>query len=208
MDTISLISNSSKFNKIEDLYTNLGFIAELLKEDIFQICKAKNIYFSDFEASFKVALSQTKKTLFRKNLRGVKRFFNCSNLRNCLKWFRNRLINNMENANDLKHKFAFVAPSFTAYEDYNISKTYDIDKEIELENLLKMDKETIKQGLRKVWESGKFDEDFDFLDLKDLCYKYKIDLYDVIDKRELELPNIGSYELKSGKRQTFLMLDE
>ena len=208
MDTFSLISNSKKFGRIEDLHKNIELIAELLKEDINNICKAKNIYFSDFEASFKTALSQTKKTLHKKNLKGVKRFFNCSNLKDGLKWFRNRLINNMENASNLKHKFAFEAPSFTTFEDYNISRSYDIDREIELENLEKMDKETIKQGLRKVWEEGRTDTDFDFQDLKDLCLKYNISLDEVVRKEELELPNIGSYGLKSGAKQTYLMLDE
>ena len=66
----------------------------------------------------------------------------------------------------------------------------------------------IIKGLKKVWESGKFDEDFDFQDLKDLCKKYKIDLQDVIDKRELELPNIGSFKLESGGEQTYLIFDD
>jgi len=208
MDTPTLISNSGKFKNVEDLYLNIDLISDLIKEDIQKICASKSLFFSDFEASFKVALSQTKYTLLKRNLRGVTRFFNCSNLKEALKWLQARLINNMLNANNLKHNFSFKAPVFGSLEDYNISKTYDIDREIEIEKMKKMDKETIKEGLRKVWNEGKIDEDFDLVDFKYLCLKYKINLYDIIDKRELELPNIGILRLKNGLKQGYFVMEE
>jgi len=149
MDTISLIKNSTKFNKVEDLYLNFDLISELIKDDLLKICKSKNLYFSDFEASFKVALVQTKKTLSKTNLKGVQKFFDCPNIESALKWLQSRIINNMLNSNYLKHNFAFKAPIFESLKNYNINKTYDIEKEMELENLVKIDKKELIQGLKK-----------------------------------------------------------
>ena len=208
MDTSTLILNSAKFNKVEDLVFSLDLISDLIKEDIQKICRAKSLFFSDFEASFKVALNQTKNTIKKKNLTGVKRFFSCTNLKEALKWLQARIINNMINASNIKHNFGFKAPIFGSLEDYNISKSYDIDKEIEIEKMMKMDKEEIKKGLKKVWEEGKYDPDFDLQDLQDLCEKYNVNLYDVVDKKELELPNIGTYKLNNGLKQTFFLYEE
>ncbi len=208
MDTATLIIDSGKFKKVEDLFLNFDLISDLLKEDISRICQSKNIFFSDFDASFKASVAQTRATLTKKHLRAIKkRFLGCSNLKNALKFLTGRLLNNMRNANDTKHNFAFKAPKFTGFEDYNINKSYNIDDEIELENLEKKDKVILKEGLKKVWEDGKFDADFDLQDLKDLCFKYKISLYDVIDEKELELPNIGTLRLESGLKQGFFCFD-
>jgi len=203
----SLIINSGKFKIIEDLIYKIDLIGEVLREDIERICKARKFYFSDFEASFKVGLSQTKLTLTKKNLKAVKKFYSCKNLKKALEWLQSRILNNMRLAANLKHKFAFEAPKFGAFEDYNISKYYDIDTEIEIENLQKMNKNELIKGLRRVWEEDKYDEDFDLQDLKDLCLKFDISLYDVISKKELELPNIGNFKLGNGKKQTFLIFD-
>ena len=204
MDTTTIIASSKKFKNVEDLYLNFDLISDLLKEDIQKICVAKSLYFADFEASFKVALSQTKKTLVKKNLRGVKRFFSCTNLKDALKWLQSRILNNMLNATCTKHKFAFKPPKIRDFEDYNISKDYDLDEEILLEDLKKIDKETLKKNLKKVWDEAKFDEDFDMQDLKDLCKKYKIDLYEVVTKEELETPNLGLIE-QNGLKQSYLI---
>jgi len=207
MDTISLIANSGKFKTTQDLYKNIDILASLLKQDLENICKAKSLFFSDFEASFKVALSQTKKTLRKKNLKGVKKFFR-SNLQESLRLLRNRLLSNMKNANNLKYSFAFNPPVFSSFEDYNISKDYDLDLELEIEEIEKFDKETIKKALKKMWKEAKFDPDFNFDDLKDLCNKYKINLYDIIDKEELKAPKIGFYKKENGLRQGYFIFDE
>ncbi len=204
--TSELIINSKKFTKVEDLYLNFDLISDLLKEDVQRICLAKNIFFSDFDASFATSVAQTRATLTKKHLRAIKkRFFACKNLKSAINFLISRILNNMLNANDTKRKFAFKAPKFASLEDYNISKSYNIDTEIELENLENTDKEIIKQGLKKVWEDGKFDADFDLQDLKDLCSKYNINLYNVIDEKELELPNLGTYQLESGLKQGFFV---
>lgn len=208
MNTATLIANSNKFTKVEDLYLNFDLISDLLKEDVQRICLAKNIFFSDFDASFATSVAQTRATLLKKHLRAIKRFFACKNLKIAINFLVARLLNNMQNASDTKRKFAFKAPKFATLEDYNISKSYDIDDEIELENLQKKDKLIIKNGLKKVWADSKFDADFDLQDLKDLCFKYNINLYDVIDEKELELPNLGTYKLESGLKQGFFCFDE
>ena len=206
--TSELIINSKKFTKVEDLYLNFDLISDLLKEDVQRICIAKNIFFSDFDASFKFSVAQTRATLTKKYLHAIKKFFDCKNLKIAINFLVARLLNNMKNANDTKRKFAFQAPKFTSLEDYNINKSYNIDDEIELENLEKTDKKRLKKGLKKVWNESKFDADFDLQDLKDLCNKYNVNLYDVVDEKELELPNIGTYELESGLKQGFFVFDE
>ena len=205
--TAELIINSSKFKKVEDLYLNFDLISDLLKEDVQKICSSKNIFFSDFDASFATSVAQTRATLTKKHLVAIKRFFDCKNLKSALNFLVARLLNNMLNANDVKRKFAFKAPKFTDVKDYTINKSYNIDTEIELENLENTNKDILKQGLKKVWEDSKFDADFDLQDLKDLCLKYNVNLYDVIDEIELELPNLGTYELDSGLKQGFFVFD-
>jgi len=205
MYTVEVIENSKKFGTVEDILTYFYPICDLLKDDVFKICKAKNIYLADFEASYAVAVQQTKLTLDKKYLKAIKKFYKCKNVKSAINFLIQRILNNMKNAGNTKHKFAFKPPKFGDFDINNISNTYVLDEEIEIENLQKLDKETLKKGLKRVWEEAKFDEDFDLEDLKNLCSKYNINLYNVIKKEELESPNFGSYELKNGTKQTFLV---
>jgi len=208
MYAAEILQKSKMIKTVEDIYLNFDLISDLIKEDVLKICKSKNENFADFDASFAASVRQTKLTLSKKHLKAIKKFYNCKNVKNAVNFLIQRIINNMKNAGNLKHKFAFNPPKFGDFNENYISKNYDIHQHLEIENMQELDEETLKNGLKKVWEDGKFDTDFDLQDFENLCSKYNVNLYDIASKEELEIPNLGSYELKNGAKQTFLFFDE
>lgn len=64
---------------------------------------------------------------------------------------------------------------------YPKEDTYDLFEEIILEvDLKKVDRESIKNGLKKIWEDSTEDMGFNLIDFQDLCNKFGFDPIDVL----------------------------
>jgi hypothetical protein len=208
MNTIDIIIKSGKFQSINDVINSINLIIDLLKEDVIRTLAATGVG-GDIDDYFTRAAEILKRNIDRKkHLQGIRKLLNCSDIGTGLNIILSKLRGQTQNEM-LKDRKNSVQQLKSRYQDtVDISYDYSIDEEIELENLEKMDVEELKNGLKKVWEEGKFDSDFDLVDLKELCNKYNIDLYDIVNKKELELPNLGSYELGNGLKQGFFILEE
>ena len=89
--------------------------------------------------------------------------------------------------------------------------TQDLDdtfEKIVLEiDLKKIDRETIKNGLKKVWEDATGDMDFDLQDFEELCTKYGFRPLDVLIYNPYILPQMSKKACNNANYQLVLVFD-
>ena len=76
MQLVEILGNSNKIKTVDDLLNNFNCIAELAREDVYRISKAKKIYFYDFDFTYNDAVKILKNQLKKCYLNGISRFLN------------------------------------------------------------------------------------------------------------------------------------
>ncbi|MDD3497847.1 MAG: hypothetical protein PHH92_10735 [Aliarcobacter skirrowii] len=203
--TLADILQNSKIKNANDLVENLDAIAELAKDDIARIAKAKKIFFSDFDFAYKSGIEMLKNTLQKSKIpRAAKKFLRCENIENAVKWLLARILNNMKNATTNPNYKTYCCPKFGEMNESIASSKNEFEElEMELE-LSKIDKQQIKNGLKKVWENAAFDMDFDLQDFELLCNRYGFKSSEILGYDPYELPVLKSEPTKSGHSQLVL----
>lgn len=203
--TINDILQNSKIKSVNDLIANIDAVAELAKDDIARIAKAKKIYFTDFDFAYKSGIEMLKNTLQKSKIpRAASKFLKCENIENAVKWLLARLLNNMKNATTNPNYKTYCCPEFGELHE-NIASSKNDYEELEMElELSKIDKQQIKNGLKKVWENATFDMDFDLQDFELLCNKYGFKSSEILGYDPYELPVLKSELTGSGHSQLVL----
>ena len=188
------ILDKSNIKSMDDFFSNLCAVAEILKEDVRRVLASEGKIFKNFNEKFSLSLSHTLDTIQKQDLKGVKRFLQSSTISQATAWLLQRLVANIKNQADPKYKTLY-SPAFEISfpkEYYYRTADYreEIEKEILLEELHKMPKHELINALKKIWEEAKYTEGFDAKDIKELCEKYDINIYDVIPEKEFQAPNI------------------
>ena len=111
-----------------------------------------------------------------------------------------RLLNNMRNITTNQKYKLYCAPSFGQLHE-NIKSNDELDAVLELMELEKFDKDTIKKGLQTIWENSMFEEDFDYLDMEYLCKKFDLSIKDVFGTDDLVNLNLKKEQTESGHSQ-------
>lgn len=174
-----IIKNSKKIATVDDVVNNIDFIAEIAKEDVLKIAKSKRIYFADFDFTYSDAVEMLRKQLQKSDLKGIRRFLGFENVANAGSWLIERLVNNMKNITTNQKYKLYCAPSFGQLHE-NIKSNDELEAVLEFMELGRLDKETLKKGLKDVWDDAKYDSDFDFADFEELCSKFKFNAREVV----------------------------
>ena len=118
---------------------------------------------------------------------------------------RSRIVNNIRN-----YFSPFRKINYTQFNDY-LDFTQDLDdtfEKIVLEiDLKKIDRETIKNGLKKVWEDATGDMDFDLKDFEQLCDKFGLTPLDVLVYNPYILPQMSKEACNNANYQLVLVFD-
>lgn len=203
---VDVLKNSSKIKSVNDLVDNIDLIAELAKDDIARIARAKGKFFPDFDFAFSSGLEMLKTTLGKTKIpkKTVAKFLKCENVENAANWLVARLLNNMLNITTNESYKMYECPKFGEMHESITSSRNDYEElEMELE-LSKIDKQQIKNGLKKVWENATFDMDFDLQDFELLCNKYGFKSSEILGYDPYELPVLKSEPTESGHSQLIL----
>jgi len=205
MNSPAILVTTPKYNKItpKEAVENIDELFEIMKLDIEQILtKVVHQTISNFDDFASAGLVNLKKNL-KKDLRGVKKFFNLNDSLVILKVLLRKMVSYARNQMQTNRKEQTVAKEMQKY----ISEAQVLDY-IEIEDfeadLTKFDKKTLINGLKKMWENQKNRLNFDFEIIKYLCNKYKIKLYSIVKKYELQTPRIGTIS-GSNKGQTCML---
>jgi len=205
---INDILQNSKIKNAKDFIENLDAIAELAKDDVARIARAKGKFFPDFDFAYKTGIEMLKNTLQKSKIpRAAARFLRCENIENAVKWLIARILNNMKNATTNPNYKTYCCPKFGEMHE-NIASSKNDFKELEIEiELSKIGKKQIKNGLKKVWEIATFDMDFDLEDFEDLCGKYGFKSTEVLGYDPYKKQVFKSELTASGHSQLVLCLN-
>ena len=90
-----------------------------------------------------------------------------------------------------------------------IDDSYEIFEEIIFElDLIKINRKTLKIGLKKVWEDSIGDMDFDIQDFEELCTKYGFTPLDVLIYNPYILPHMTKEACNNGNYQLVLVFED
>ncbi|MGE0738272.1 hypothetical protein, partial [Sulfurimonas sp.] len=192
---------------IDDLLNHFDLVVELARDDIYKIAKSKRLLFSDFDFAYADAVEMLKSQLQKSHLKGINKFLKCENIANAVSWLIKRLLNNMRNITTNQKYKLYCAPSFGQLHE-NIKSNDELEAVLELMELERFDKDTIKKGLQAIWENSMLEEDFDIFDMEYLCQKYNLNLTEIIGCNPHENPKMGQEQAKSGNFQLFLIFED
>ena len=200
MQLAEILSHCHKIKTVDDLLNHFDLIVELARDDIYKIVKVKKIFFADFDFAYTNGVKLLKNQLTKTHLRAIKRLLKCDNIEKALKWIISRIINNAINVSINKKYKLYAAPQFCTLHE-NIESNDYIDILLINDELMKFDKNTLKIGLKNIWEESIFDEDFDYEDLKYLCNRFKIDISEISRNGVINMQKFKKEQAESGNFQ-------
>ncbi|MBP9491036.1 MAG: hypothetical protein KBE77_06270 [Aliarcobacter sp.] len=200
MQLVEILSYSNKIKTVDDLLNNFDLVAELARDDIYKIAKSKRLLFSDFDFAYADAVEMLKSQLQKSHLKGISRFLQCKNISNAVSWLIERLLNNMRNITTNPKYKLYCAPSFKQLHE-NIKSNDELEVVLELIELEKFDKATIKKGLQTIWNNSILEEDFDYDDIKYLCEKFEFEVSEIVGTQAINFQKYKKEQTESGNSQ-------
>ena len=206
MQLVEILSHSNKIKIIDDLLNHFDLVVELARDDIYRIAKSKRLLFSDFDFAYADAVEMLKSQLQKSHLKGISRFLKCENISNAVSWFIERLLNNMRNITTNQKYKLYCAPSFGQLHE-NIKSNDELETVLELMELEKFDRNTIKKGLQTICENSMFEEDFDYFDMEYLCKKFGFEVSEIVGNQAINLQKYKKEQTESGQVQLMMVFD-
>ena len=207
MQLVEILSHSNKIKTVDDLLNHFDLVVELARDDIYKIAKSKRLLFSDFDFAYADAVEMLKSQLQKSHLKGISRFLKCENIANAVSWLIERLLNNMRNITTNQKYKLYCAPSFGQLHE-NIKSNDELEKMLELMELEKFDRDTIKKGLQIIWENSMFEEDFDYFDMEYLCKKFGFEVSQIVGTEAINFQKYKKEQTQSGHSQLMMVFED
>ena len=207
MQLVEILSHSNKIKTIDDLLNHFDLVVELARDDIYKIAKSKRLLFSDFDFAYADAVEILKSQLQKSHLKGISRFLKCENIANAVSWLIERLLNNMRNITTNQKYKLYCAPSFGQLHE-NIKSNDELEAVLELMELEKFDRDTIKKGLQSIWKNAMFEEDFDYFDMEYLCKKFGFEVSQIVGTEAINLQKYKKEQTESGHSQLMMVFED
>ena len=207
MQLVEILSYSNKIKTVDDLLNNFDSVAELARDDIYKIAKSKRLLFSDFDFAYADAVEMLKSQLQKSHLKGISRFLKCENIANAVSWLIERLLNNMRNITTNQKYKLYCAPSFGQLHE-NIKSNDELEAVLELMELEKFDRDTIKKGLQSIWKNAMFEEDFDYFDMEYLCKKFGFEVSQIVGTEAINFQKYKKEQTQSGHSQLMMVFED
>ena len=206
MQLVEILSHSNKIKTLDDLLNHFDLVVDLARDDIYKIAKSKRLLFCDFDFAYGDAVEMLKSQLQKSHLKGISRFLQCENIANAVSWLIERLLNNMRNITTNQKYKLYCAPSFGQLHE-NIKSNDELDAVLELMELEKFDKDTIKKGLQTIWNNSILEEDFDYFDMEYLCIKFGFEVSEIIGTKVINLQKYKKEQAESGHSQLVFVFE-
>ncbi len=207
MQLVEILSHSNKIKTIDDLLNHFDLVVELARDDIYKIAKSKRLLFSDFDFAYADAVEMLKSQLQKSHLKGISRFLKCENIANAVSWLIERLLNNMRNITTNQKYKLYCAPSFGQLHE-NIKSNDELEAVLELMELEKFDRDTIKKGLQSIWKNAMFEEDFDYFDMEYLCKKFGFEVSQIVGTEAINFQKYKKEQTQSGHSQLMMVFED
>jgi len=206
MKLVEILSHSNKLQTVDNLLNHLDLVFDLAKDDIYKIVKSKGLQFGDFDFTYADAVEMLRCQLQKSHLKGISRFLECENIASAVSWLITRIVANMRNITcNVKYRL-FCSPSFGQLHE-NIKSNDELEAVLELMELERFDKETIKKGLQTIWKNSMLEEDFDYFDMEYLCKKFGFEVSLIVGTEAINLQKYKKEQTQSGQVQLMMVFD-
>lgn len=196
-----ILIHNSKLRTMEDLKSNIDAVIELARDDVKRVAKSKSKFFADFDSTFSIASKMLKSTISKVHLKGVKRILSCEKIDETANWIVARLLNNMQNITQNNNYANYFKIDIKDDVDYRLICEDDDFMQIDIKNdLQKIDRDTLKIGLKKAWNEGMYD-DFDVFEFEKLCKDFDFNSFDVLGYDPKEIPKFTTLAVAGGHQQ-------
>lgn len=195
------IIKQSNIKTVDDFIKNIDQILDVAKEDTLRYFMSENKKTSDFDFYYGQAAQEIKKTLKNLNLRKIKELFEQKNLENFCVFLVVRLKNKIVSlGTDQNLKLYAKAPLLVDFEDgFNFNNENQIQN-IEIEDFLqKIEKDKLKNGLKKAWNDGFYNGFGDF-EFSQLCLKFGFTPVEILGYDPSEIPEIEAQTSTNGRK--------
>ena len=207
MQLVEILSHSNKIKTLDDLLNHFDLVVDLARDDIYKIAKSKRLLFSDFDFAYSDAVEMLKSQLQKSHLKGISRFLRCENISNAVSWLIERLLNNMRNITTNRKYKLYCAPSFGQLHE-NIKSNDELEAVLELMELEKFDRDTIKKGLQTIWNNSILEEDFDYFDMEYLCKKFGFEVSQIVGTEAINFQKYKKEQTQSGHSQLMMVFED
>lgn len=201
---IEKIKSISKEDLIIELRNSESWIYELIKDETISLFLNTGGYTNE-----KFATDDLYKLGVDTTIRQIKKryFFNLKTEDNTfiINKIRSRITNNIKNYFSPLRKINYLSIEqyFYQIEDYN----QPFERIIDELNLQKINIETIKVGLIKVWEDAITDTTFDIFDFEELCRKFQFEPNEVLGYDPNIIPPMAKESSNNGNYQLVLIFE-
>lgn len=203
MTTPEIIGHLKSIETVDEVIQRLESIFDLIREDVYNVIRSRGWYFRDFDGIYSEACEMLSKTLLKCHLTAVKMFYQSKNPEIAIRWIIQRIVSNIRNVGfDSRYKNC-VFMKFNELHEILMPIPVDLEIEIMYEDLYRLDRLTLLQGLQKVWEEALEDFEFDEIDFQELCEKFGFKVEEVMGNTLL----LKAEQAAGGHRQLVLMFD-
>lgn len=202
-----ILKNCKKIETQNDWVTKIDAILEVSREDVLRWLKSRpNIYVGDFDYFFGQACAMFKETIVKQNLRKIIEIFKENNLENFAYFAVQRVGNLMVSlGTNPNYKRSVIGVFRGNYAEAQSFQEEQFLKNLEIEDFLqKLPEDKIKEGLKKAWEDGIFDDFGDF-EFRQLCAKFDYTAEQILGYNPDNLPEMKLKTTKNGKKQVLLV---
>lgn len=201
---IEKIKSISKDTLMIELQNSESFIYDLIKSDTISLFLNTSGFVNDgitdddlYKLGVDTIIKQIKKRYF----------FDLINEDNIviINKIKSRIVNNIRNFFSLSRKTNYL--NIIQY-FFSMEENYEAFQEIVDElDLQKIDIETIKVGLEKVWQNSMTDTTFDIFDFEELCEKFQLKANEVLHYDPYTIPIMTKESCNNGNYQLVLIFE-
>lgn len=200
---IQKIKSMSKDDLIIELQNSESWIYELMKNDVISLFLNTGGYISKkfstddlYALGVDITIKQISKRCF---------FSEIEDYDLILKKLKSRVVNNIRNYFSPLRKVNYKNMNQYFYFTEELIETFEeILDEIDLQ---KIDKETIKVGLIRVWQDTLTDTTFDIIDFEELCEKFQLQANEVLDYDPYTIPIMTKESCNNDNYQLVLIFE-
>ncbi|MCT7550924.1 hypothetical protein N5U04_06685 [Aliarcobacter butzleri] len=200
---IQKIKSMSKDNLINELQNPESWIYELMKDDAISLFLNTGGFLNTGITNddlYKLGVDTTIKQISKRCF-----FSEIEDYDLILKKIKSRIVNNIRNYFSPLRRNSYL--NINKYLLTIEEETEPFDRILDEIDLMKIDKETIKNGLSKVWKNAITDSDFDIVDFEELCSKFQFQLNEVLGYAPNIIPLMTKESCNNGNYQLVLIFE-
>lgn len=202
-----ILKNCKKIETQNDWFKKIDAILEISREDVFRLITSQpDKYVADFDFFFGQACAMFKETIVKQDLRKNIEIFEANNLEefayHVVSRLKNLIISLGTNPNYKRSALNVFRADYAeaqSFQENQFLKNLEIEDFLQKQPTLK-----IKEGLKKAWEDGIFDDFGDF-EFRQLCAKFDFTAEQILGYNPNDLPEMELKTTKNGKKQASLI---